>query len=116
MPRPGRPAVNEEDVQNVNALVLADRKITIRELTNNVGLAHSTMLHILKIQLQMRKIVSKWVPYDVTEQQQWLRYEAARVHMERYEREDEAFLRRIITIDVTWAKVYEPQLNRQSNE
>ena len=59
MPRPGRPAVNEEVVQNVNALVLANQNITIRKLANNVGLAHSTMLHILKKQLLMRKITSK---------------------------------------------------------
>ena len=48
MPRPVRPVVSEEDVQNVIALVRADRNITIRELVNNVGLAHSTVLHILK--------------------------------------------------------------------
>jgi hypothetical protein len=44
--------------QNVNALVLADRNITIRELANNVGLTHSTVLRILKKQLQMQKITS----------------------------------------------------------
>jgi hypothetical protein len=74
MPQPGHLAVSEEDVQNMNALVLADRNITIHELTNNVGLAHSTVLHILKKHLQMRKITSKWVPHDLTEQQKWLRY------------------------------------------
>ena len=37
MPLPGCPAVSEEDVQNVNALVLADQNITIHELANNVG-------------------------------------------------------------------------------
>jgi len=36
--------------------------------------------------------------------------------LERYEREGEAFLRRIITLDETWAKSYEPQLKRQPNE
>ena len=71
MPQAGRPAVSEEDVQN----------ITIRELVNNVGLAHSTVLQILKKQLQMRKIDSKWFPHDLIEQQKWLRYEAARVHL-----------------------------------
>ena len=116
MPRPGRPAVSVDDVHNVNALVLADRNVTIRELANDVGLAHSTVLYILKKRLKMRKIASKWVPHELTEYQKWLRYDAARTHLERYEREGEAFLRRIITIDETWAKAYEPQLKRQSNE
>ena len=72
MPRPGSPAVSEENVQNVNALVLADRSITIRELVNNVGLSHSTVLHILKKQMHMRKITSKWAPHDLAEQRNWL--------------------------------------------
>jgi hypothetical protein len=92
MPQPGGPAVSEEDVQNMNALVLAGQNITICELANNVGLAHSTVLHILKKQLQMRKIASKWVPHDLTEEQKWLRYEAACLHLEQYEREGDTFL------------------------
>ena len=62
------------------------------------------MLHILKMQLQMRKIAFKWVPHDLTEQQKCVRYEAAHVHLEQYERKGEAFLWRILTTDETWAK------------
>ena len=43
-----RPTVSEDDVQNVNALVLADQNITMHELANDEGLAHLTVLHILK--------------------------------------------------------------------
>ena len=50
----------------------------------------------------MQKITSRWVPYDLTKNKKWLRYDAARTHLERYEREGEA-LWRIITIDETWA-------------
>jgi hypothetical protein len=48
--------------------------------------------------------------------QKWQRYDASRNHLERYEREGEAFLRRIITLDKTWAKSYGPQLKRQLNK
>jgi hypothetical protein len=48
--------------------------------------------------------------------QKWLRYDAARNHLERYEREGESFLRRIITLDESCAKSYEPQMKRQSSE
>ena len=37
------------------------------------------------------------------------------MYLEQYEREVEAFLRRIITIDETWAEDYEPKLKRQPN-
>ena len=66
MLRPGHPAVREDDVQTVNALVLVDRNATIRELANDAGLAPSTVLNILKKRLGMRKITSRWVPYDLT--------------------------------------------------
>ena len=98
MTRPGLPAVTEEDVQNLNTLVLVDQNIIVRVLANNIGLVHSTVLHILKKQLQMWKIVSKLVPHDLTEQQKWLRYVASHVHLEWYECEGEAFIRRIIAI------------------
>ena len=114
--RPGRPSVSEEEVYALTALLDSDRRHTIRELARETGLAHTTVLHILKERLGMRKIASRWVPHDLTEMQKWLRYDAARNHLERYEREGEAFLRRIITLDETWAKSYEPQMKRQSNE
>ncbi|KAG8232167.1 hypothetical protein J437_LFUL012239 [Ladona fulva] len=45
-----------------------------------------------------------------------MRYDAAQMHLDRYEREGEAFLHRIITLDETWATSYEPKLKCQSNE
>ena len=77
MPRPGHPVIRKEDLQTVNVLLLADRNSTIRELANNAGLVPSTMLNILKKRLGMWKITSRWVPYDLTENWKWLRYDAA---------------------------------------
>ena len=37
-------------------------------------------------------------------------------HLQRYSRYGDAFLRRIIALDETWAGSYEPLLKRQSNE
>ncbi|GBL90081.1 hypothetical protein AVEN_135444-1 [Araneus ventricosus] len=73
--------------------VTSDRRHTIRELSRETGLAHTTVFHILKEHLGMRKIASRWVPHDLTEMQKWLRYDAARNHFERYECEGETSLR-----------------------
>ncbi|PNF14809.1 hypothetical protein B7P43_G07028 [Cryptotermes secundus] len=112
MRRPGRPSVSEEEVYALSALLESDHRHTIRELARETGLAHMTVLHILKERLGM----SRWVPHDLTGMQKWLRYDAARNHLQRYEREGEAFLRRIITLHETLSKSYEPQMKRQSNE
>ena len=116
MRRPSRPSVSEEAVYALTALLDSDRRHTIRELARETGLAHTTVLHILKERLGMRKIASRWVPHDLTEMEKWLRYDAARNYLESYENEGEAFLRRNITLDEKWAKSYEPQMKCQSNE
>ena len=105
MPRSGHPLVSDENIQLVSALVEMDRNVTIRQLQQDTGLAHSTVLLILKDLLKVRKIESNWVPHYLTDMHKW----------QRYEREGEAFLRRIIAIDETWAKSYEPESKRQSN-
>ncbi|KAJ4426401.1 hypothetical protein ANN_27215 [Periplaneta americana] len=107
--RPGRPSVSDEQVQAVAVLLDTDRSQTIR-------LSHTTVLHILKNRLRMRKIASLWVPHDLMEAQLWIRYNAALPHLERYGRDGDTVLRRIITFDKTWARLYEPLLKRQSNK
>jgi hypothetical protein len=56
MCQPGRPSVSEE-VYVLSALQETDRRHTIPELAET-GLAHMTVLHILKEHLGMRKIAS----------------------------------------------------------
>jgi len=58
MCRAGRPSVSEEEVYALTALLDNDRRHTIRELARETGLAHTTVLHILKERLGMRKTAS----------------------------------------------------------
>ena len=68
---PGRPSVGEE-VYALTTLLDSDRRHTFRELARETGLAHTTVLHILKECLGMRKIASRRVLHDLTEMQKWL--------------------------------------------
>ena len=38
------------------------------------------------------------------------------MHLERYKKKGDAFLPRIIALDEAWARAYEPEMKRQSNE
>ncbi|GBM98206.1 hypothetical protein AVEN_268136-1 [Araneus ventricosus] len=67
MRRPGRPSVSEEEMYAVATLLDSDRCHTIREMARETGLASTTVLHILKERLGMRKIASRWVPHEFTE-------------------------------------------------
>ena len=116
MARPSRSSVSEEDMEAVSALLDTNRRLTVRELALEIGLSHMTVFRIVKKRLRMRKIPSWWVPWDLTEAQRWLQYDAAQTHLQRYGRDGDAFLRCIIALDETWATSYEPLLKCQSNE
>jgi len=100
----------------VATLLETDRWWTIRELACETGLSHTTILHILKERLHMRKIASRWVPQSLTEIQKWQRYKSAWMHLERYKKKGDAFLHHIIALDEAWARAYKLEMKRQSNE
>ena len=60
--------------------------------------------------------LAKWVPHAFGEVQKWTLYETYRINLERFEHEGNDMLNRIISICETWARAYEPELNRQSRE
>mgnify|MGYP003623478773 CR=1 FL=1 len=65
------------------------------------------------VNLRMQKIVSRWVPWNLTEAQRWLRYDAAaQTHLQRYGYDGDTVLRHIIAFDVTSARSYKPLLKR----
>ncbi len=64
----------------------------------------------------MRKIAARWVPHCLNQQQIQARLESAKDLLKRYEREAEECLNRIVAIDETWVRSYEPELKRQSSE
>jgi len=81
-----------------------------------VGVCHKTVLHILHDILGYRKIAAHWVPHTLSKVQQWQRYATAQNLLNRYQREGDDFLGRIVTLNETWARSYEPHLKRRSNE
>ena len=48
--------------------------------------------------------------------QQWHHCSVSRALLGPYQREDDYFLGRIVAMDETWARSYEPNLKRQSND
>ena len=49
--RPGRLSVSDEQVQGVGVQLDADRRQTIHEVGQEIGLFQASVLHILKIHL-----------------------------------------------------------------
>ncbi|EGI63733.1 FLJ37770-like protein, partial [Acromyrmex echinatior] len=63
--RRGRPsdAVTEENVKKIHEMVLADRKMKVRELADatKISISHGTVISILHEQLGMKKLSARWV-------------------------------------------------------
>ena len=70
-PRPGRPSPShtEETVARVWEIIRTDRRLTIREVAEDVGIAFRTCQKILTEDLQMRRVSVKFVPRLLTAEQ-----------------------------------------------
>ena len=104
-----RTATDQHHVEALRTLLEHDRRWTCSELANELNISSTSVYHMLTHDLGMRKIAARWVPHVLTEVQKWHRWECARVHLERYAQEGVNFLHRIIAIDETWGRSYEPE-------
>ncbi|KAL7632954.1 UNVERIFIED_CONTAM: hypothetical protein RMT77_016664 [Armadillidium vulgare] len=66
--RPGAPktATTEDNVTKILDLLLADRRLKVREIAETVGISKDRVDHILHEVLGMRKLSARWVPRLLT--------------------------------------------------
>ena len=91
------------------------RRITICEISYKVDCSIGIVHDILHNKLNMRRFCARWIPKMLTESQKKQGIECCRRQAERFEREGDEFLRRIITVDETWISLYEPETKEQSS-
>lgn len=118
LPRSGRPvsALLPESVTAVEEKMTVDRRWTCEELSSELGISEKSIHRILTDELKMSKICARWVPHCLNQEQKDCRVRIARQHRYRFRRQRDNFLQRIITLDETWARCYEPELKSQSAE
>ena len=76
-PRPGRPSTSTDDehVERVRAVIRGNRRLTVREVTNEVGISIGSCREILTEKLHMRRNSAKFVPRLLTDDQKENRVE-----------------------------------------
>ena len=62
------------------------------------------------------KIAARWVPYHLNDEQKACRQRIAEELLHRYQTEGEEFLKRIVALDKTWIRDFEPELKSQSSQ
>jgi len=117
-PRFGRPAevVTPENIKKVHKMVLADRKVKVRELAEALKISKGSVGTILHENLSMRKLVSKWVPRFLTPDQKQQRVDDSESCLALFTKKKQEFLRRYVTMDETWIHHYTPESKRSSSE
>ena len=114
--REGRPSTSHtaENVKNIENLVLADRRVTIRYLVETTGISYGSIQRILSNELNMNKVSARWVPRMLTAEQKKNRVNISRANLEYYQADEDRFLSRFITMDETWIHHFDPETKQQS--
>ncbi|GFU16885.1 histone-lysine N-methyltransferase SETMAR [Trichonephila clavipes] len=117
-PASGRPSVITDDLVNaVDEKVREDRQFTISTLAlvfPNVG--RTTLHKVVSEKLKFRKLCARWVPRLLTEEHKLKIMACALDFLDRYHKEGDQFLERIVTGDETWVSHITPESQRQSME
>lgn len=115
--RSGRPATpsTAQVVENVRKALEEDRRLSLRQLEDTLGIARTTLHRIVTDDLGMKRIVARWVPKLLTNEQKQTRVQVCRQLLNAYH-DDEGYLDRIVTGDESWFSYYIPETKAQSSE
>ncbi|XP_068247957.1 protein GVQW3-like [Palaemon carinicauda] len=102
-PRSGRPqtARSAAVVERVQNLVMADRRSTVREIAQEVGVSKDSAHVILRDDLNMHRVAAKFVPRLLSPEQKDLRCQVAKDLLD-IANTDPQFLNTVITGDESW--------------
>ncbi|GFT69979.1 HTH_48 domain-containing protein [Nephila pilipes] len=94
-----RSAANVERVQN---LVMADRRLTVQKIAEEVGVSKYSAHAILREDLNMNRVPAKFVPKLLSPEQKDLRFDVAQQDLLDTANTDPGFLNTVITGDESW--------------
>jgi predicted transcriptional regulator len=89
--------------------------LTVQEIADEVGISTGSAHSILTEDLHMCRVVAKFVPKLLSQEQQQLRLEVMGDMLE-CENGDPEFLKTVITGDETWVHRYDKEIKVQSSQ
>lgn len=115
--RSGRPkdGRSDENVRKVADALKADKCLSTRLIEDMTGISKDTVHRILVEDLHKKKVCARFVPHQLTDDQQVARVEHC-IDMKESAENDPIFLRNLVTGDESWCFQYEPLTKRQSAE
>ena len=114
-PRTGRPksAICEHSIELVGEFLRNNPCCSIEEISKYTDISTGNIYHILKQDLEVRKVCARWVPYLLSEARMKQRVECCE-NLLQYEKFDARRLYEIVTIDETWIYYSQPKSKEKS--
>ena len=115
--RSARPvtAFDQLHQDRVEELIRRNRRIKQKEIAVALEISKERVGHIISV-LEFRKVCARWVRRMLSNVMKAERVRISRELLDRFEKEGEDFLKKIITGYETWAHHYDPDNKRQSME
>ncbi|UYV82441.1 hypothetical protein LAZ67_21002182 [Cordylochernes scorpioides] len=114
--RPGRPveSVTQENIDKIHDLVMLDRRMTVRQIEQTLGIPKTTVDRIMREHLGLRKLSARWVPKLLTPDQKAVRRKLSSDNLALFEANPEKFVNRFVSMDETWAHHFTAESKQQS--
>jgi len=116
-PRSGRPSTstNDDHVERVHAVIHGNRRLTVREVADEVGISIESCHKIFTEKPQMRRNSAKFIPRLLTDDQKENSVEISQELLTNANG-NENFLKNIVTGDETWAYGYDVETKMQLSQ
>jgi len=116
-PRPGRPSTstNDNHVNRARAVIRGNRRLTAREVADEVGISIGSCPQIFTEKLQMRRVSAKFVTRLLTDEQKQNRVEISQELLANANG-NENFIKNITTGDETWVYWNDVETKMQSSQ
>ena len=114
-PRGGRPSTsrNETNVELVKKMVRGDSRLTVRPISDELGLNRNSVWKIITKDLGMRKVCAKMVPKLLNDEPKDAAHASVPRPLENFDSNPD-FLKKVVTGDETWVFECNPETKCQS--
>jgi histone-lysine N-methyltransferase SETMAR len=109
-------ATTPEIIEQVHDMILDDRRMTVREIAETIGISKERVGYILHEELDMKKLCARWLPRLLTAGQKRTRMKISEQCLESFNRNKTDFMGRFITMDKTWIHHYTTESKQQSKQ
>jgi len=109
-------AVIPVNIQRVECLILNNRRITCRQIAEELNMSGGTVNTVIHKHLFFRKVSARWVPRQLSAFDRHRRLQICNDLKERFVTEGHNFLDRIVTCDETWVHHFTPESKRASKQ